>query len=380
MSDKSGRSEEKEDFWGNKYTQNYDKDGNKTGWSEQKEGFWGNQYTQNYDEDNNKTGRAEDKEDFWGHKYEQQYNEDNDKTGWNEDKESFWGNKYEQHYNEDDDKTGWSERKEGFWGNKYTQHYDNGASSRSSTYSSPSNSSTSSSYSGSSGSSASIGSGYSTTSYATSARGFSSSSRPSSDAFGSLFKNTGRALLTGIVLYPVIGLGGCITRIVAQGPPPNPMTQTQAHDVWLHSPLQSWTTEAIIIPLLITAITFFISLIKIRQANPVLTVSLFLLGIGTTIYVGSGLTSLIRKDTTATPTVNNSSQAGIIGTMREVNTINLNMRSGPGATYPVVATFPRKARIVSYGETRNVDSELWTQASTPDGQTRGWVNRKYLSP
>lgn len=380
MSDKSGRSEEKEDFWGNKYTQHYDEDGDKTGWSEQKEDFWGNKYTQNHDEDSNKTGWAEDKEDFWGNKYEQQYNEDNDKTGWSEDKESFLGNKYEQHYSEDNEKTGWSEQKEGFWGNKYSQHYDRGTSGSGSSYSNPSDSSTSSSYSGSSSSSASTGGSYSATSYATSSQGYSSSSHSSSDAFSNLFKNTGRALLTGIVLYPVIGLGGCITRIIVQGSPPHPMYQTQAHDTWLHSPLKSWTTEAIIIPLLIAAITFFVGLIKIRQVNPVLTMLLFLFGIGATIYIGSGLTNSIRRDTTTTPIVNNSSQTGIVGTMREVNTINLNMRSGPGADYSVVATFPKKSRIVSYGETRTVDGELWTQASTPNGQIKGWVNRKYLSP
>ena len=37
MSDKDGRSEEKTDFWGNKYTQHYDNEGNKIATSEEKE-------------------------------------------------------------------------------------------------------------------------------------------------------------------------------------------------------------------------------------------------------------------------------------------------------------------------------------------------------
>ncbi|HEX8096490.1 MAG TPA: SH3 domain-containing protein, partial [Pyrinomonadaceae bacterium] len=195
-----------------------------------------------------------------------------------------------------------------------------------------------------------------------------------------VFKNTLRALLIGVFLYPVIGLGGCITRLIVQGSPPNPMTQTQAHDTWLYSPLKAWTTEAIVIPLLIVAITFFVGLIKLNQISPVVKVLLLLLGVAAAIYSGGALINSVRRTRTAAAPVNNSSQAGVVGTMREVNTTNLNMRSGPGANYPVVATFPKKARIVSYGETRNVDGELWTQAATPDGRIRGWVNRKFLSP
>jgi hypothetical protein len=218
------------------------------------------------------------------------------------------------------------------------------------------------------------------TSAGSSSRSRSASSKSSESNIGEVFKNSLRALLAGVCLYPVIGLGGCLTRIIVQGTPPDPMSQTQAHDTWLYSPLKAWTTEAILIPLLIVAITFFVSLIKSRQDNPVLTILIFLLGVPITIYIGSGLTKLIRRDTTAPQVVNNSTQSRIVGTMREVNTTNLNMRSGPGSNYSVVSVFPKKARIVSYGETRMVDGELWTQASTPDGQTRGWVNRKFLSP
>ena len=208
----------------------------------------------------------------------------------------------------------------------------------------------------------------------------SSAARDTSDAsFSELFGGLGKSILLGLFLYPVVGLGGCITRLVVQGSPPHPMYQEQAHDQWLNSPIQSWTTEAVIIPLAIIAITFFRRLITIRHANPTITYFLLVVGGVATIGVGIGLTKTFRKESRGTSTtVNASSQA--VGTAREVNAIKLNMRSGPGSNYPVVATFSKKTRIVSYGETRKVNGELWTQASTPDGQTRGWVNLKFLSP
>lgn len=199
----------------------------------------------------------------------------------------------------------------------------------------------------------------------------------SNASVGEVFSRVGKAVLLGLFLYPVIGLGGCITRIVIQGTPPHPMYQQQAHDQWLHSPVQSWTTEAVIIPLAIIAITFFGGLIKTRS-NPIITVVLFIVGGLATIFIGIKLTNSLRKDSPGTPTINASSQT--TGTMREVNATKLNMRSGPGSNHPVVTTFTRKMKIVSYGEPMKVNGELWIQASTPDGQLRGWVNSKFLSP
>lgn len=73
-------------------------------------------------------------------------------------------------------------------------------------------------------------------------------------------------------------------------------------------------------------------------------------------------------------------QGQTVGTMSSVKAIQLNMRSGPGSKYPVVKVFSQNERIVSIGEPQNVNGNLWVQASTPDGQIRGWVNRKFLSP
>jgi SH3-like domain-containing protein len=111
--------------------------------------------------------------------------------------------------------------------------------------------------------------------------------------------------------------------------------------------------------------------------NPIIGCLLVIAIILAIIY---GVGKQFETTTTNTRTIDDPQQTRTVGTMREVNTINLNMRSGPGSGYSVVATFPKQSRLVSYGETITVGSELWIQASTPDGQTRGWVNRKYLSP
>jgi uncharacterized protein YraI len=65
---------------------------------------------------------------------------------------------------------------------------------------------------------------------------------------------------------------------------------------------------------------------------------------------------------------------------RAVRAKQLNMRSGPGTQYSVVQVFKQNEIIVTIGEPQNVNGEPWIQASTPDGRTRGWVNRKLLNP
>jgi hypothetical protein len=127
MSEKeNGWSEEKEGFFGDKYTQHYNSDGDKIGWSEEKEGFFGGTYTQHYDGDSyDKSSWSEEKEGFLGGTYTQNYEGDSyDKSSWSEEKEGFFGGTYSQHYEGDGyDKSGWSEEREGFFGGSYTQHY-----------------------------------------------------------------------------------------------------------------------------------------------------------------------------------------------------------------------------------------------------------------
>jgi hypothetical protein len=123
VSDKKGRSEERTDWFGDKYTQHYDKDGNKVGRSEERSDWFGDKYTQHYNKDGNKVGRSEERNDMLGDDYVQHYDEDGDKAGRSSDKTDWFGDHFEQHYNQSGEKVGHSDRRTDWFGDAYTQHY-----------------------------------------------------------------------------------------------------------------------------------------------------------------------------------------------------------------------------------------------------------------
>lgn len=108
---------------------------------------------------------------------------------------------------------------------------------------------------------------------------------------------------------------------------------------------------------------------------------LIAIGVIVAIVVISYIIVVINKQSRMSSQSEPAPQQGqLVGTMRAVNANQLNMRSGAGQTYPVVRVFARNERIVTIGDPQNVNGEQWIQASTPDGQTRGWVIRKFLTP
>lgn len=108
---------------------------------------------------------------------------------------------------------------------------------------------------------------------------------------------------------------------------------------------------------------------------------LIAIGVIVAIVVISYIIIVINKQSRMSSQSEPAPQQGqLVGTMRAVNASQLNMRSGAGQTYPVVRVFTRNERIVTIGDPQNVNGEQWIQASTPDGQTRGWVIRKFLTP
>ncbi len=121
-------SETKTDFWGNKYTQYYDDNGNESGTSEIRKDFWGDTYRQYYDNSGNDTGTSKTEKNFWGDSYTQHYNSSGDKTGTSVKEKDFWGDTYTQHYNNSGDKTGTSQGKKDFWGNNYVETKYNNSS------------------------------------------------------------------------------------------------------------------------------------------------------------------------------------------------------------------------------------------------------------
>lgn len=107
------------------------------------------------------------------------------------------------------------------------------------------------------------------------------------------------------------------------------------------------------------------------------------LAVGAVLAVGGLLVWAVKNEEAkhiSSPQQSASAPSGSsVGTMRAINANQLNMRGGPGPSYPVVRVFARNERIVTIGDPQNVNGEQWIQASTPDGQTRGWVTRKFLS-
>ena len=115
------RSEIKTDFFGNKYTQHYNDNGDKIGTSVAKESFTGTKFIQHYDNDDNEIGSSEFKEDWLGNEYVQHFDNKSEKSGFSEKREDILGNEYVQHFDNKSEKTGYSEKKEDWLGNKYNQ-------------------------------------------------------------------------------------------------------------------------------------------------------------------------------------------------------------------------------------------------------------------
>jgi uncharacterized protein YgiM (DUF1202 family) len=74
----------------------------------------------------NKKGRSEKKTNWLGKSYIQHYDSKGNKSGRSERKETFFGKKYSQHTNARGEKTGRSEKKETWTGREYTQKYNAG--------------------------------------------------------------------------------------------------------------------------------------------------------------------------------------------------------------------------------------------------------------
>jgi len=123
MSKKDGWSEEKTGFFGDKYIQHYDGDGNQAGWSKEETGLFGGKYTQDFDQSGSKSGWSEEQTGFFGGKYTQHHDQSGSKTGWSEGQTGFFGGKYKQHHDQSGEKTGWSEWQTGFFGGRYSKHH-----------------------------------------------------------------------------------------------------------------------------------------------------------------------------------------------------------------------------------------------------------------
>lgn len=62
------------------------------------------------------------------------------------------------------------------------------------------------------------------------------------------------------------------------------------------------------------------------------------------------------------------------GSLAAINTGKLNVRTGPGIIYPIVAKVDYNVEVILLGR---ADGTTWVQVQIPGGQ-QGWVNRIYL--
>lgn len=99
---------------------------------------------------------------------------------------------------------------------------------------------------------------------------------------------------------------------------------------------------------------------------------LVLLGVGLVLILVMGLCLQTRKRN-----VNNNT-ASVAQTYRTgyVNTINLNLREGPGTSYSVITTLPQNTQIFYLNQSQNNDGTMWVKVRV--GSQEGWANQKYL--
>ncbi len=121
-----GESREREGFFGDKYIEHHDDDGNKIGESREREGVFGDKYTEHRDANWNKTGESREREGVFGDKYSEHRDTNWNKTGESREREGFFGDKYTEHRDANSNKTGESREREGVFGNRYTEHTGSG--------------------------------------------------------------------------------------------------------------------------------------------------------------------------------------------------------------------------------------------------------------
>lgn len=74
----------------------------------------------------------------------------------------------------------------------------------------------------------------------------------------------------------------------------------------------------------------------------------------------------------------NRNTANVAQTYRTgyVNTINLNLRSGPGSNYSVITILPQNTQIIYLNQSQNNDGTVWVKVRA--GSQEGWASQKYL--
>jgi D-alanyl-D-alanine carboxypeptidase len=88
---------------------------------------------------------------------------------------------------------------------------------------------------------------------------------------------------------------------------------------------------------------------------------------------------LQRIGATATPSRTGTATATVVGNTVRYTTANVNLRTGPGTSYRIVATIPEGTRVNITGAVRRVSGTDWYPIIV-NGVGSGWMSGAYLTP
>jgi hypothetical protein len=116
------QSRVREGWFGDKYIETRDTDGNLTAESRQREGWFGDKYVEHQDADGNVIGESRQREGFFGDRYTEHQDADGKVTGESRQREGLFGDKYVEHQDADGNITSESRQRDGWFGDKYVEH------------------------------------------------------------------------------------------------------------------------------------------------------------------------------------------------------------------------------------------------------------------
>lgn len=161
-----------------------------------------------------------------------------------------------------------------------------------------------------------------------------------------------KTFAAGFFGYVIVGIGGCVARTYPDA----------AAAGGLSAGLRSFVTEAFVGALLGSCIVIATS----GRAGLLVAAGIL------SIAAIAGLAMMGRVS--ESPWVRASPNQRT--TKARVTAPNLNLRSGPGATKPVVATLPRNSQVILLGEQQDIDGTAWVRVRS--NNQNGWVSAKHL--
>ncbi len=117
-----GTSHEREDLFGDRYTEHRDSENNVVGESRQKKSIFGDTYTEHRDSDGNVVGESEQRTGIFGDKYTEYRDTDYCVVGESDGHSGLLGDKYTEHRNAEGNVIGESRQREDWLGDKYTEN------------------------------------------------------------------------------------------------------------------------------------------------------------------------------------------------------------------------------------------------------------------